>query len=129
MVDRTTWDNIESVYQSLIANVDFGFADGATFPFPGRILSEGTEGNDVRILQEYLNYISNTYNEIPKVNVDGIFGASTAAQVRAFKTLFDLPGEPTRVNAATWNALTDIYEDLFAGDYVNEGQFPGYTIS
>lgn len=129
VVDRVTWDRMENVYFEIVSEIDYEFFGGRILPFPGRILREGIEGNDVRVLQEYLNYISDSYPEIQKVNVDGVFGPSTAAQVRAFKELFDLPGAPDRVNAPVWNAIANIYDDLYTGGSVNEGQFPGYNIS
>lgn len=128
VVDRLTWDRIENVYLSFVNNTDFTYEKGALYPFPGRILREGVEGNDVRILQEYLNYISNFYPSIPKVVADGIFGAQTGEQVAAFKTIFNLPGTPDRVNAPTWNSISSIYDDLYTGSMVNEGQYPGYNI-
>lgn len=128
-VDRATWDRMENVYYDIVSEIDYEFYGGRILPFPGRVLREGIEGDDVRVLQEYLNYISNTYPEIPRVNVDGVFGPSTAEQVRQFKQLFDLPGDPDRVNAPVWNAIADIYDDLYNGASVNEGQYPGYEIS
>ena len=129
VVDRSTWNRMESVYFSIVEEIDYEFYGGRILPFPGRILREGIEGNDVRVLQEYLNYIANSYSQIPKVNVDGIFGPSTARQVEAFKRIFDLPGTPDRVNAPVWNAIASIYDDLYNGSSVNEGQYPGYDIS
>ncbi len=129
VVDRATWDRMEQVYFGIVSQIDYEFRGGRILPFPGRVLREGIEGNDVRALQEYLNYISMTSPEIPRVNVDGVFGPSTAEQVRAFKELFDIPGTPDRVNAPAWNAIASIYDDLYTGGTVNEGQFPGYNIS
>ena len=97
-------------------------------PFPGRVLRPGVEGNDVRALQEYLNYISETYTQIPKVTPDGIFGNATANAVRAFVELFGLPGNPERVTAPIWNAIINVYDDLYVGNTVLENQFPGYSI-
>lgn len=129
IVDRETWDRMESVYYGIVAEIDYEFYGGRILPFPGRVLREGIEGNDVRVLQEYLNYIGISYPEIPRVNPDGIFGRNTAKQVEAFKTLFDLPGTPNRVNAPVWNAIANIYDDLYNGNSVNDGQYPGYDIS
>ena len=128
IVDRTTWDRIENVYYEFISRIDFEFSSGRILPFPGRVLREGTEGNDVRVLQEYLNLISESYPDIPRVNVDGVFGPSTAEAVRQFKTIFEIPGNPDRVNAPTWNAIANIYDDIYTGGLVNDGQFPGYNI-
>lgn len=129
VVDRATWDRMENVYYEIVSEIDYEFFGGRILPYPGRVLREGIEGNDVRVLQEYLNFISTSYPEIPRVNVDGVFGPSTAEQVRAFKALFDIPGAPNRVNAPAWDAIASIYDDLYTGSSVNEGQFPGYNIS
>lgn len=129
VVDRATWDKMENVYYEIVSEIDYEFFGGKILPYPGRVLREGIEGNDVRVLQEYLNFISTSYPEIPRVNVDGVFGPSTAEQVRVFKALFDIPGAPNRVNAPAWNAIASIYDDLYTGSSVNEGQFPGYNIS
>ena len=128
VVDRLTWDRIEQVYYGIVSEIDYEFYSGRILPFPGRILREGVEGNDVRVLQEYLNYISNSYPSIPKVNIDGVFGPSTGAQVAAFKRLFNLPGTEDRVNAPIWNSIASIYDDLYNGANVSEGQYPGYNL-
>ena len=129
IVDRATWDKMENVYYEIVSEIDYEFYNGRILPFPGRVLREGIEGNDVRVLQEYLNYISRSYPQIPTTRVDGVFGPSTADQVRAFKELFDLPGDPGRVNAPIWNAIASVYDDLYTGGSVNEGQFSGSNIS
>jgi peptidoglycan hydrolase-like protein with peptidoglycan-binding domain len=129
IVDRATWDRMENVYFEIVSEIDYEFFGGRILPFPGRILREGIEGNDVRVLQEYLNFISNSYPSIPKVNVDGVFGPSTARQVAAFKQLFNLPGTEDRVNAIVWNSIANVYDDLFNGANVSQGQYPGYDIS
>lgn len=128
-VDRATWDRMENVYFEIVSEIDYEFFGGRILPFSGRVLREGIEGNDVRVLQEYLNYISESYPEIPKINVDGVFGPSTAQQVRAFKEIFNIPGAENRVNAVAWNAIANIYDDLYTGASVNDGQYPGYNIS
>ncbi len=127
-VDRATWDRIESVYFGIISRLDYSYRPGSILPFPGRVLRAGLQGDDVRTMQEYLNYIARTYPQIPTVAADGDFGTATGAQVRAFKELFGLPGAPERVSAPTWNAITNVYDDLYVGDTVNEGQYPGYEL-
>ena len=128
IVDRGAWNAIQSVYYDILSTIDYEFREGVALPFPGRVLIKGSQGEDVRALQEYLNYISNTYNEIPKLTVDGDFGEKTEDAVVVFNTLFDIPSDKRRVTAQTWNALTDIYEDLYIGSFVREGQYPGYTL-
>ena len=129
IVDERTWKSIESTYYEILSRFPYSFSDGLILPFPGRVLRPGTDGNDVRALQEYLNYISKTYTSIPKIDVDGVYGPSTAAAVKKFVEIFNLPDSRGRVNAQVWNAIISIYDDLYTGNIVNEEQFPGYGIS
>ena len=129
VVNEATWDSIQNTYYGIVDNFDFAFNEGIILPFPGRILRQGTEGNDVRALQEYLNYIAKTYTAIPRVTPDGVFGPATSEAVNAFISFFNLPATQGRVNALVWNSIISIYDDLYVGNIVNEEQFPGYGIS
>jgi peptidoglycan hydrolase-like protein with peptidoglycan-binding domain len=75
-----------------------------------------------------LNFIGTFYPSIGKVTEDGIYGESTAAAVAEFKRLFEIPGDSERVSAQTWDAITDVYDDLYNGSTVSEGQYPGYNL-
>ena len=128
VVNDITWDSIEKTYYDILRNIPYEFSEGVILPYPGRILREGVEGDDVLALQEYLNYISRTYTQIPSTTPDGIFGPGTARAIAAFKSTFGLGGNPERVNAQTWNSIINVYDDLYVGNIVNEEQFPGYNI-
>lgn len=125
IVDRLTWDNIENVYYGILRGVDYSFSEGRILPFPGRVLRNGIEGNDVRALQEYLNYISNEYTSIPKTTADGIFGDGTARAVIEFKRIFGYPADNERVTPQIWNAIASVYDDVYNGSTVREGQYGG----
>ena len=125
IVDERTWNVIENTYYGILQGIPYEFSSGVILPYPGRVLRVGVSGEDVRALQEYLNYISGTYTDIPRVTADGVYGPGTAAAVAAFKRRFDLPGNPERVTAQTWNAIINVYDDLYEGNIVNEEQFPG----
>ena len=129
VVDEVVWNSIQNTYYSFLQSIDYEFTEGTTLPFPGRVLRVGIEGEDVRALQQYLNYISDYYQGIPKLNADGVYGALTAEAVNAFNTVFGLPGSNGRVSAQVWYAITSIYEDLFNGRTVNSGQYPGYELT
>ena len=128
IVDDLTWNSIENNYYDILRRIPYVFTEGVILPYPGRVLREGLDGDDVVALQQYLNYIANTYTQIPKVTVDGSFGPATARAVSAFKSVFGLGGNPERVNAQTWNSIINVYDDLYAGNIVNDEQFPGYAI-
>ncbi len=130
VVDEVTWNSIYNVYLGLISSVPIEYREGVVIPFPGVILRQGASGDDVRVLQEYLNYISNVYTEIPKVSVTGNYGSATANSVSAFQRLFNVDtGREGVVGSLVWDAITDVYEDIYRGNQASEGQYPGYTIS
>ena len=129
VVDEITWNSIQNTYYEILSRFPYDYSDGLILPYPGRVLTIGVDGNDVRALQQYLNYISNTYTDIPKISVDGAYGPSTASAVNKFVEIFNLPNSRGRVNAQVWNAVINVYDDLYTGNTVNEEQFPGYGIS
>ena len=128
IVDRVVWESIQNTYYSFLMSIPFEYSEGVLLPFPGRVLRIGIEGEDVRALQEYLNFISRTYTSIPTVPIDGVYGPATAAAVSEFKRIFDIPGDAERVSVQTWDAITNVYDDLYNGAIAREGQFPGYNI-
>ncbi len=128
IVDRELWESIEDSYRGFLSSINFRFVGGNILPFPGRIIVEGTEGPDVVALQEYLNFISDSYPEIPKITVDGVFGNATRNAVSEFIRIFGIPGTPDRITVLIWNAITQIYDDLYTGGIVSEGQYPGFDI-
>lgn len=128
IVDEYTWYELFNVYRGLIASIPITYSESVVVPYPGTTLRVGTETAYVQVLQEYLNYIGQTYTQIPAVPVTGYFGALTYNAVEAFQRLFGL--EPTGVvEFSTWNAITNVYEDLYSGNTTSPGQFPGYSIS
>ncbi|MBQ8837049.1 MAG: peptidoglycan-binding protein [Clostridia bacterium] len=126
-VDEVTWQEIYNVYRGLLASVPERFTEGLTVPYPGFILRVGSENEYVSFLQEYLNYIALTYNQIPTTPVTGYFGALTYNAVSAFQKLFGLEDNGV-VNLETWNKIVSVYDDLFSGATTSPGQFPGFTI-
>ncbi len=127
VVDAATWEAIYSAYLGIISAIPERFTDGLTVPFSGVPLSVGSEGEDVRLLQEYLNFVGQYYTEIPSVNVTGYFGSQTQRAVLAFQRLFGI-AELGVVGILTWNVLTDIYSDLMVGTSLGEGQYPGFEV-
>lgn len=129
IVGEVTWDSIYDVYRGLIASIPPAFSEGVVVPYGGEALTLGSEGAAVRLLQEYLSYIAESYASIPAPTVDGVFGPSTQSAVTAFQELFAVPGGRGLVNAPTWNAIISVYEDLYNGYRAEPGQYPGYTVN
>ena len=129
VVGILTWDRLYDVYLGFASNVSYSDLDGLALPFPGENLQPGSEGDAVRALQQYLNYIAGSYPAIPTVTVDGVFGPETARAIDAFEVTFGLPNARDVVNAAVWNAIAREYDDLYLSHQASDGQFPGYAVS
>ena len=76
--------------------------------YPGTPLRRGDTNADVALVQFMLNRISQNYPAIPKLTVDGVFGAATEESVRAFQSIFDLASDGV-VGPATWYQLVQVY--------------------
>jgi len=127
IVGEVTWDAIYDAYLGIVSTIPREYVEGEVIPFPGVVLRIGSDSEDVRLLQQYLNYIAASYPEIPTVSVTGYFGPRTREAVIAFQELSELPVSGT-VGAITWNAIIDLYSDLFIGNRTTEGQYPGFDV-
>ncbi len=123
-VDFETWQQIYDSYVGILETLPEGYFSPVTEAYGGIPLRLGSEGEEVARIQDYLNFIANTYTEIPKVTVDGIFGPATQASVLAYQSLFGL--EPTSIVAAsTYNSIADTYRVLREGNQSSENQYSG----
>ncbi len=127
VVAYATWDQLYRAYLGILGSLPEGYFGENALPYPGMVLRIGSQGESVRALQEYLNYISRTYSQISPVTVDGIFGPGTQNAVREFQSVFGLT-ESGIVSAQVWDAITSVYRDLYLGTLSTQGQFPGYEI-
>ncbi|MCQ2385960.1 MAG: peptidoglycan-binding protein [Clostridia bacterium] len=129
VVGEITWSTVYDAYLGFTASLPLQYTEGVTQPFPGRVLTLDVRGDDVKLLQEYLAYISRTYRDIPRPAPDGVYGPVTKEAVTAFQNLFSVPGEKGVVVSFVWDAITSVYRDLYQGSFASAGQFPGYTLS
>ena len=103
VVGRTTWNKLYEVYND-IANklLSSSLRPGE---YPG-VLRKGSSGTAVRELQFYLYLMSAYESSIPAIGIDGQFGASTEAAVRAYQRFARLTVDGI-VGRTTWNSLYD----------------------
>ena len=103
VVGRTTWQKLYEVYND-IANklLSSSLRPGE---YPG-VLRNGSSGTAVRELQFYLYLMSAYESSIPAIAIDGQFGASTEAAVRAYQRFAGLTVDGV-VGRTTWNSLYD----------------------
>lgn len=90
--------------------------------YPGAPLGIGDAGNDVEILSEELNRISQNYPAIPKISEPlSVFSSDTEAAVRSFQEIFGLPVTGV-VDKATWYRIKRYYAGVKGlAELVSEG--------
>ena len=111
-------DNINIVFNAPVG-------DG-TPSYPGRPLSRGSVGEDVRTIQQQLNRIRRNYPAIPRISeVSNVFDAETEAAVRAFQSIFNLVSDGI-VGKATWYKIKMIFNGVKS---LSEITSEGLTIS
>ncbi len=94
-------DNIEIVENAQVAQIPDSY--------PGVALRLGDASQEVEEKQIQLNRISRNYPAIPKIPVvNGSFGESTEAAVKAFQSIFGL-AEDGVIGKATWYKISMIY--------------------
>ncbi len=82
--------------------------EGVPHSYGGVVLAEGSTGQDVSIIQQQLNAISQHYPAIPKQKVDSVYSENTAEAVRIFQKIFHL-SQTGAVDFATWYEISNIY--------------------
>lgn len=105
IVGPATWRKLYSVFEGIENNVEIPTGPAVTIPaFPGTLLRVGSRGNNVRLMQEYLNVISTVRTSIPRLATDGIFGPMTQSAVREFQRLMRL-GVDGIIGPITWGQI------------------------
>ncbi len=104
VVALVTWNAIITAYESILENLPPEFLEFQDELYPGRVLSLGITGEDVRQLQEFLNQAAQRDPNLLTVAVDGIFGQETLAAVRRFRQNYGFE-EGDIVGPLVWSAL------------------------
>ena len=85
-VGRDTWNTLQNVYEQTLQQLPAAYQSFAREVYPGHFLVEGDTGEAVVLLQTRLNQLAARDPSLPTLTADGIFGAATAAAVRALQT-------------------------------------------
>ncbi len=102
--NEETWYTLYAVYDSIISAV---LPISPEQYFTGN-LQQGDRGERVRLIQRYLNEISEYYGDIPALNEDGIFGSGTRNAVYEFQRLY-LFNDTGIVDSVTWYRIVELY--------------------
>ncbi len=95
-----------------------------------RLLSRGDAGDDVRVIQYYLNVIGAFYDTIPRILISGAFDEETENAVRAYQQAFGLEVDGI-VGRLTWQSIQEVYESILATSQLIDGGvvlFPGRVL-
>ena len=114
IVGPATWYSLVRLYTA-VTNLSELRSQGQQFysigwEYPNSYY-EGDTGNSIRFLQYMLSVLSAYINDIPRVEVDGIFGPATREAVLAAQRWFGLP-QTGNVDAATWDEIYDQYSGI-----------------
>ena len=82
-VDRETRNDLYRAYQGIVESVPPIYTDVALYP--GTVLREGSSGESVKIIQEYLSLINKTYPNIPAVSNTGYLACSPVSRSQPFR--------------------------------------------
>lgn len=122
IVGINTWRALYGAYTGIILTEN-SIEGGVAF-FPGTTLALGSQGEDVLLIQQYLQRISQSISQVPSIVPDGVFGRQTEQAVLAVQRLFGLE-ETGGVGPLTWTAIASLYSDLTVGENRRQGQFGG----
>ena len=114
VVGKSTWYRIQNVYIGVKRLNDLT-SEGITLSevtqqYPG-VLRLGDTGNPILNLQYFITYLSQFYETVPPVSIDGVFGESTRNAVQAVQRTFGLPADGV-VGEGTWDALYRAYRGI-----------------
>ncbi len=131
IVGKATWYRLSFIYVSVTNLAELG-AENENLPtdaavYPGRPLRRGDRGEAVSNMQYYLRLVSDFYENVASIEIDGVFGADTEQAVRSFQRSFGLTVDGV-VGPDTWNLLYRTYLDLevwLPGQNVNCPPYPG----
>jgi peptidoglycan hydrolase-like protein with peptidoglycan-binding domain len=105
IIGEQTWNKIVSVYNHL--------PDVTAPQYSGTLLRVGSHGNNVTLMQKYLDTIAQRYPSVPQLMTDGIFGPLTQTSVVAFQRLFGLADDGI-IGPMTWKMIVSIHNKLMS---------------
>lgn len=136
IVDKATWYKIKRIFvgvRRLSELNSIGLTEEETkLPFSEE-LKLGSSGDEVRVIQYYLNVIAYFNQNLNNFAIDGVFGEDTKNGVSTFQSFYGL--NPTGVvDRKTWDKIREIYDDI--RNNLPEGYsgqkaklYPGYVLS
>ena len=108
-IDNALWNKINEIYLTVARNCIFATANSENArDFAGTTLTVGSNGENVRYIQERINRIYTAIPYIGQLTVDGLYGSATKSSVSALQRVFGLT-ETGTVNESAWLLVNYIY--------------------
>lgn len=136
VVGKATWYKIKMIYNAVKSVAEL-YSEGITISDVERIYKEvlrrGSRGNDVSIIQYYLQFVGRFNDNLQPIEVDGIFGPATESAVVAFQREYGLTPDGI-VGRNTWNMLQNVYISILNSlpdEYRGYASllYPGYFVT
>lgn len=110
IVDVQTWGRFYQDYRQNVNKIPANCFNVSPL-YPGYLMYRGMGDNNIRLLQTYLQRISEVDANIPTLTVTGIFDEQTEAAVKAFDQKYLEEGKGI-VGPITWNAIVAYYNRI-----------------
>lgn len=126
IVGKATWYRIAYIYTSVKRLAELS-GEGIRVSelsqqYPS-VLAPGAEGSYVRILQYYLDVISQFYNTVPPVESTGVYDSQTTDAVIAFQKTYGLPTDGI-VGRNTWEDIQRAYRGIVDSNVFTQEGLP-----
>ncbi len=127
LIDEETWVAMSNSIQGILQTLPPSAIALPALLYPNIEYQEGSEGPNVFIMQEYLQFISTIMPDMPVVTPTGIFGPETTEAVIAFQNSYGLVPDGI-IGINTWNKIVEIYRQFRFSNLSNVSQHSDYDI-
>ena len=113
-VDLNTWNEIYKVFHALR---EINLPPNPVYVYPPELssLSLGDRFDEVLILQVMLKKLADRYNNIPNVDITGVYDPKTHQTVVKLQEIFRID-QSGKVDKKTWNYIERLYSALTNND-------------
>ena len=130
IVGAITWNRLYDTYKGIVDSTasesdNFG---PILYPYNGTPLRLGSRGNDVRLLQVYINQFARNYNSVELIPITGVFSEVTARGVRQVQSVLGLPVDGV-VGEQTWNGIVSRLREINSQTNTRTNQYNGVNLS
>lgn len=104
VVDFETFYRIDEAYRAIVRDLPANYQSAIGEPYPGQFLVLGDTGENVTIIQEYINVIAQSDPSIPSVSVTGEFDSATRDAVIALQRQLGIE-ENGAIGPVVWSEI------------------------